>query len=221
MRDMDPIIIHEIYAHNYDSQVKDYNSYQQELLFGMCYEYVKARDSLLDIGIGTGLSSINFAKAGLNVFGMDASKGMLEECKKKKFTIELKQHSITKIPLPYSNNSFSFIICSGLFHFFGDLLSIFGEVNRILNPSGIFAFSIASISERNIESDNKNKLEYIKMPSNWGVPIFKHSDIYIDKLMEAFGLSIAKEQKTFVASGDKNIGDILFKIIIAQKNNRQ
>ena len=83
MDNSDRIKIHDEYASSYDSQVKEYNSYGNEVLFGMCYEYVKAGDTLLDIGIGTGLSSINFARAGLDVYGMDASTGMLEECRKK------------------------------------------------------------------------------------------------------------------------------------------
>lgn len=49
MDNSDSIKIHDEHASSYDSQVKDYYSYQHEILFGMCYEYIKAGDSLLDL----------------------------------------------------------------------------------------------------------------------------------------------------------------------------
>lgn len=83
MDNADHIKSHDEFAGIYDSQVKQYNSYGHEVLFGMCYEYIKPGDSLLDLGIGTGLSSVLFAKAGLNITGLDGSLEMLKECGKK------------------------------------------------------------------------------------------------------------------------------------------
>ena len=77
------IKLHDRIAGEYDSLVKKYNSHIHELLFGMCFEYVKPGDSLLDLGIGTGLSSFLFTKAGLHITGLDGSGEMLKECKKK------------------------------------------------------------------------------------------------------------------------------------------
>ena len=78
------------FASTYDALVKEYNSYLHQVLFGMCYEYIKPGDSLLDLGIGTGLSSVLFAKSGMNITGLDGSVEMLEECRKKGFAQELK-----------------------------------------------------------------------------------------------------------------------------------
>jgi len=217
MENTDSIKIHDDFASNYDSQVKQYNSYESEVLFGMCYEYIKPGDSLLDLGIGTGLSSINFARVGMHVYGMDASAGMLEECRKKGFAKELKQHSIIKVPLPYSNKAFSHVVCCGVFHFFGDLLPIIKEAYRILRPGGIFAFTIASLIAKDKGPNCESMPEYIEDPSDWGVPIFKHSDKYVNKISEIHGLTIQKEQKVLVESGDKDAGDILFKVIVMQK----
>jgi len=217
MDNSDSIKIHDKYASTYDSQVKDYNSYQHEILFGMCYEYIKEGDSLLELGIGTGLSSINFARAGLNVYGMDASAGMLEECRKKGFAKEIKQYNIQEDPLPYSDNAFSHIVCCGVFHFFGDLLPTIKEASRILRPAGIFAFTIASLTAKDAGLDCESMPEYIEVQSAWGVPIFKHSDKYVNKIAETHGLTIQKEQKILADSGDKDAGDILFKVIVMQK----
>ena len=113
--------VHDEYASIYDSKVREYDSHTHEVLFGMCYEYIKPGDSLLDLGIGTGLSSVLFAKAGLDVTGLDESQEMLKECKKKGFAKEIKQYNVQDVPLPYSDNAFSHVICCGVFHFFAYL----------------------------------------------------------------------------------------------------
>jgi len=51
-----------------------------------CYEYIKPGDSLLDLGIGTGLSSVLFAKVGLNITDLDGSLEMLKECRKNRLS---------------------------------------------------------------------------------------------------------------------------------------
>jgi len=91
MNDIDHIQNHGKFAKSYDAQVREYHSHGHDVLFGMTYEYVKSGDTLLDLGIGTCLSSINFAKVKLNVTGLDVSPEMLQECRKKDFAKELKQ----------------------------------------------------------------------------------------------------------------------------------
>ncbi len=217
MEKTDHVKSHDEFAATYDSQVKEYNSYGHEILFGMCYEYIKAGDSLLDLGIGTGLSSINFSRAGLQVSGMDASKGMLEECRKKGFAKEIKQYNLQEVPLPYPDNVYSHVICCGVFHFFSDLMPTISEAYRILKAQGIFAFTIASLTEKEIGLDYENIPDNIEVQSAWGVPIFKHSDKYINMIAEKLEFTIQKEQKVLAESGDKDVGDILFKVIVMQK----
>lgn len=64
-------IYHDQYADVYDDQVKSSGCYIHDLIFGLCYEYITSGQKLLDAGIGSGLSSQLFAKAGLKVYGMD------------------------------------------------------------------------------------------------------------------------------------------------------
>ena len=217
MDNTDHIKSHDEFASTYDSLAKQYNCYGHEVLFGMCYEYIKLGDSLLDLGIGTGLSSVLFAKSGLNITGLDESLEMLKECRKKGFANEIKQYNIQDVPLPYSDNAFSHIVCCGVFHFFGDLLPTIKEAYRILRPNGIFAFTIASLTAIEAGLDCESMQDYIEVQSAWGIPIFKHSDKYVNKIAEILGLTIQKEQKVLTYSGDKDTGDILFKVIVMQK----
>jgi len=215
---VDHIKNHGKFAEHYDEQVKEYHSHGHDVLFGMCFEYVKAGDKLLDLGIGTGLSSISFAKCGLDITGLDGSPEMLDECRKKGFAKELKQYNIQEVPLPYPDNSFSHIVCCGVFHFFGELLPVIQDSCRILRTGGIFGFTIASLTADDKASITGKTPEFIETPSAWGISLFKHSDEYINSIASKNGLTILKEQKVLADSGDKNQEDILFKVIVMQKN---
>ena len=211
------IKLHDKIAGEYDSLVKKYNSHIHELLFGMCFEYVKSGDSLLDLGIGTGLSSFLFAKAGLIISGLDGSGEMLKECKKKGIAKEIKQYNIQDVPLPYSDNLFSHIICCGVFHSFGDLLPLTKEVYRILRPGGIFAFTIILLTPKSAGLNAESIPNYLKFSSSWDASYFKHSDKYVNGIARKLCFTIQKEQKVLADSGDEDVGDILFKIIVMQK----
>lgn len=144
MKNMDTISVHDQEADQYDQQVREYNSYGHDALFGMSFEYVNPRDCLLDIGIGTGLASQSFAKVGLEVYGCDGSTEMLKVCESKTFAKDLKVFNLQNIPLPYSDSFFDHVICCGVLHFFDELETILKEVLRIIKPGGIFAFTVAA-----------------------------------------------------------------------------
>ncbi len=111
MKNVDTISVHSQESGHYDQQVREYNSYGHDALFGMSFEYVNSRDCLLDIGIGTGLASQSFAKVGLEIYGCDGSTEMLKICESKAFAKELKVFDLQNIPLPYSDNFFDHVIC--------------------------------------------------------------------------------------------------------------
>ncbi len=195
-------------ASNYDSQVKEYDSYGSDVLFGMSYAYVKPDDKLLDIGIGTGLSSIHFSRAGLKIYGLDESQDMLNACRSKSFTEELKRYDITRDTIPYKNEYFNHIVCCGVFHFFGDLSDIFTDAMRVMKKRGIFAFTIAP---------QETDADYVKEPTAWGVPIFKHSMQYIGNLLNENGLELVKEQRLLTKGADKVSYNMLFSVLITKR----
>ena len=216
MPEIDHIVSHDNFASNYDNQAKEYHSHGHDVLFGMCYEYLSSNSTLLDLGIGTGLSSANFAKAGLKIIGLDGSAGMLHECEKKDFACELQQYDITNVPYPFNEASFTIVICCSVFHFFADFNNIVKESHRLLDNSGILAFTIAAMQDYDFKKDDNPPL-FIKTPTVWGIPIYKHSDRYINEIAETAGFSILKEQKLLIDGGDESNPDLLFKAIVMQK----
>jgi len=77
------ITLHDSYAADYDNQVQAYDCHMAEVLFGLCYEFIQPDQRLLDVGIGSGLAALPFAKAGLEISGMDFSPAMLAICRAK------------------------------------------------------------------------------------------------------------------------------------------
>jgi predicted TPR repeat methyltransferase len=191
----------------YDQQVKDYDSYGHDVLFGMAYEFVQSGETLLDLGIGTGLASHALAKTGLKVTGLDADEAMLDACRNKNFAVELKCHDLNQTAMPYGDHTFNHVISCGVFHFLDDLTPLFSEVRRLMKPGGIFAFTIAP-------SDKADG--FMHEPTEWGVPITKHGIQYIRNLLEANGLEIVKEQRLLIKGADKETYSMLFSVLIAR-----
>ncbi len=117
-----------------------------EVLFGLSYAYVQPGQSMLDIGIGTGLGSDLFRKAGLKVYGLDISPQMLDACRSKGLK-KVKLHDLTTKPYPFDSKSINHAVCTGVMNFFSDLSPLFIETARILRPGGLFAFVVGDRAE--------------------------------------------------------------------------
>lgn len=85
----------------YDDAAEASGWYGPEVVFGLSYKFVRPGQTVLDIGIGTGLGSVLFRKAGLKIHGMDNSQQMLDACREKGFT-SLRRHDLGKTPLSVS-----------------------------------------------------------------------------------------------------------------------
>jgi predicted TPR repeat methyltransferase len=185
-------LLHNAYAAEYDSQVRAYDCYLADALFGMCFEYIQPGERLLDAGIGSGLSSILFAKASLAVYGMDFSPVMLELCRAKGFVTELKEHDIQQTPWPYPAGAFDVVVCCGVLHFLSDLEMVFSEAKRTLRGGGIFAFTtkappVANASHQKYYHEVVGELD-----------VYSHQMEYLVALLEQFGFERLKQLKCTV-----------------------
>src|SRR5512142_151959 len=138
----DTIIRDRLSADQYDEQARTSNWLGSEVVFGLAYEFIKPGESVLDIGIGSGLSSILFHRAGLRVFGLDGSAEVLQVCAAKHFTAELKLHDLRDLPLPYPDGFADHLVCIAVLNSFKDLAPLFHEFARIVDRQGILAFTV-------------------------------------------------------------------------------
>nr|WP_320193149.1 class I SAM-dependent methyltransferase [uncultured Desulfobacter sp.] len=168
---------------NYDQNAEKIDWLDPAITFGMAYRFVKPGDRLLDIGIGTGLSSQLFYKAGLEIHGIDFSPKMLARCRSKQMAKELKEHDLSILPYPYESNSMDHAVCTGVTHLFKDLTPIFQELARILKSGGVFAFVVP---DRQEDEAREIQVESRHSPGE-KVTIFSHSILNINTLLDSYG----------------------------------
>jgi ubiquinone/menaquinone biosynthesis C-methylase UbiE len=198
---------HDRCAEDYDSLSHQYENFTSEIIFGLVFEYINSGEKLLDMGMGTGLSSYLFKKAGLGIYGLDNSEEMLKICKQKNIASDLKLFDLNENFLPYKDLEFHHIISVGVFHFFQDLESFFNESYRILKEGGTFSFTV---------KDSKTKISS-EIDKEYGITIYGHSDEYIDNLIRKYDFKLLKKQK-FVSFKDlSKKNEVYFKAFVLMK----
>lgn len=188
----DQAALHDAYASDYDSQLRAYDCYLAEALFGLCYEFVRPGEVLLDLGIGSGVSAALFAKAEVIVDGLDFSPAMLELCRAKGFARDLKQHDLLVVPWPYPARACDHAVCCGVFHFIPDLEKIFSEARRVLRAGGMLAFTTKSPA-----TAEKPPQQYESLATD-GLEVYSHSPIYIEMLLHQNRFERMKVLRCFV-----------------------
>ena len=123
------------YAKNYDSGWRGTKSarFYRDLIAAL---EIKAGDSVLDVGCGTGtvLKLISSAVK-IRGFGIDVSPKMLEIAKKKNPDFDFRLGGCDK--LPYDDNSMDAMIACMAYHHFPDQKAFRKEAARVLKPGGM------------------------------------------------------------------------------------
>ena len=179
------------HAENYDKKVENRNWCGPEIIFEMVEPYLKPNDNILDFGIGTGKTSEPFLSSEINIYGMDFSESMLQICKNKNITQELKIHDLNKTPYPYISNSMDHIICGGVLHIFEDLSPIFIEAARILSKKGTFAFTCAHHSNKNCDTHKYTTRKH--MGKN--IYIYQHNKKVVEEALIKSGFILQRTVK--------------------------
>jgi ubiquinone/menaquinone biosynthesis C-methylase UbiE len=202
---------------DYDLLSKNLDWHSHEYLFGLMYEYVKEDEKLLDLGIGTGLSSELFNKAGLKIYGIDGSSEMLKQCASKQITDELKFMDFTiSDKLPFYNDSFDYVIANGLFYFFEDLTPLFRNVKQVIKKKGKFGFTTEAISNSYIETGAFCvKSRKIKKLND---KVYQHSQKYLENLMSTFDFKILKQGKFLAYYDPTETFDVYFNAFVLESS---
>lgn len=208
------------YAGEYDKAGKERSWHGPDIIFGMMYEYIAPGESLLDIGIGTGLDAAIFKKAGLQVYGIDGSKEMLEICMEKEVAVELKQLDLLQDDIPYAEGFFNHAIANAVFHITGDIEKTLGEISRLLKKSGIFGFTIHE-QDPGMESDyheTDTKGKYMKNREQYGFPVYKHTDQYVKSMLDRYDFDLQKKTKYEAFTAYEDNPSYTFSLYIARKS---
>ena len=185
-------------ANEYDRSAEHKNWRGPEVVFGLAYAFVEPGQSLLDIGIGTGLSAALFHKAGLVVYGMDLSPQMLEACRGKGFTSDLTEHDLTVAPYPYDTASMDHAVSVGVLNHFGDLRTVFSEVARIVRRGGIFGFVA---EHREAGQEGSYDISPPNAPAGETHTMYRHGADDISGLLTANGFTVLRSLEFPVIHG--------------------
>ncbi|MEJ2737911.1 MAG: class I SAM-dependent methyltransferase [Anaerolineae bacterium] len=178
----------DVMAAAYDDEAEASGWFGPEVAFGLACAYVQPGQSIQDIGIGAGLGSVLFRKAGLNVYGMDISPKMLDACRSKGFTA-LQLHDLGKPPYPYDSESMDHAVCTGVLNFLSDLSPVFKETARILRKGGLLAFVVGDRVEGEAH-EVKVGPEHTK--SERTVMMYRHSPEQIDTWLQRYGFELVR-----------------------------
>lgn len=166
----------------YDQEAEATGWLGPEVVFGLAYKHIEPGQTILDIGIGTGLGANLYSKAGLHVHGMDLSRPMLDVCRAKGFVADLKRHDLTVVPYPYETASLDHVVSVGVFHFFRRLGPVFTEVARIISDQGVFAFVVG---DRCAHEDSMIIVKPEHMESDMQVTMYRHTIGEITEMLES------------------------------------
>ena len=205
-------------AIGYDNQARKTNWFGPEVVFGLAYEFVKTGESLLDLGIGSGLSSILFHKAGLQIFGLDGSGKVLKICQAKSFATELKEHDLRDLPLPYPSQFCDHIVSIAVLNSFMELSPLFAEIARIVKTNGIFAFTVEEQKQGQEDSYAINRVGVAEKPDESAVRLYRHSEDYIAQMSGQNGFELLKALEFVAFRYPVENKDIFFKAYVTRKN---
>jgi predicted TPR repeat methyltransferase len=175
-------------AEAYDSEARAAGWLGPEVAFGMMFEHLLPGQSILDLGIGTGLSSTLFRRAGLKVYGLDIDEQMLAVCRWKGFD-DLVRHDLTERPYPYPSGSVDHAVCVGVLPFVADLSPVFCETARVLRTRGMFVFMTLDRDQRE-DSEMVLGPKYTK--SDASVTMYRHSGRQIGCWTDEAGFALVE-----------------------------
>ena len=195
------------YAKIYDQTHDDKKT--QDMYFEWIMELKKAIQEqnvevkrLLDLGCGTGITTIPWLKSGYQVYGVDISKAMLKVAKKKSSKVKWLNQDITKLNI---KENMDIVTChfDVLNHVLkkANLKKVFKKVYNILNDRGLFMFDIMPSAAFKELEKRKRKHTITERP---------YSRNEIKDLLLKSGFKILKIKKQKVSEWDGKPRRIIF-----------
>ncbi|WOJ89826.1 tetratricopeptide repeat protein [Methylocapsa polymorpha] len=132
---------------------------------------------VIDLGCGTGLCGARFRASSDRLTGVDLSPRMILEARGKGVYDRLETGGIVGFLAREPARSASLVLAADVFVYFGDLAPVLAAAVGVLEPVGLFAFTLQWASDRDYELGPDMR--------------FSHSEAYVKRVARDAGLSIA------------------------------
>lgn len=116
------------------------NSYNRRIFYRLI-DFVKPGVKLLDLGCGDGFDLLHYREMGAEVYGLDASKKLVEIAKRRLPDADIRVGLFEDIP--FKNCYFDIVFSKYAIQTSKDIESIFEEISRVLKPTGVLMYMAA------------------------------------------------------------------------------
>jgi ubiquinone/menaquinone biosynthesis C-methylase UbiE len=123
---------------------------------------------LLDVGTGTGHTALAFARAGVEVVGLDMTRAMLAQAvgqaREQRAVFDPVQSHAER--LPFADRAFDGVACRYCAHHFRDVPAAIREMCRVIRPGGPLVFVDHVAPEDDTADQFVNRLDWLRDPSH-------------------------------------------------------
>jgi predicted TPR repeat methyltransferase len=137
------------YAPRFDAELTERLHYRAPALLFKAVLAVRAAENspaffkrAIDLGCGTGLGAAAFAKNVETFIGIDLSPGMIEQARATGLYAELVVDDMTAALARQADGTADLVLAADAMVYVGEFASVLGEVQRVLAPGGLFAFTV-------------------------------------------------------------------------------
>jgi predicted TPR repeat methyltransferase len=181
------------YAEGFDAHLVGTLGYRtpQLLAEGLATTGVAHFATALDLGCGTGLLASPLQGWVDRLDGMDLSGAMLEKARALDRYDRLEQGDIAEY-LARTERRYALVVAADVFVYLGALEPVFEGVMRVLEPGGVFAFSVeAADSEGHGNADAETGTGYVLRSTLR----YAHTERYLRTLAQAHGLQVCATRR--------------------------
>lgn len=157
--------IYSVFSQTYEKEVKHDMNYTAYIRVpGLVMKHLHTTTPrILDLGCGTGLSSLPFFKNGYEVTGIDASREMIERARRLPYKKLLCQN--LEKSLRVRDKSFDAVVMVGVMEYLDDPAAVLRQVKKKLVDTGVFGLTVPQksswYSESALGSYYRNEIEPI------------------------------------------------------------
>jgi ubiquinone/menaquinone biosynthesis C-methylase UbiE len=154
------------WANEYDNTLGKIKRHHQLLELAVKMSKVKDGERVLDIGIGTGLTSLKFLKAAdCTIIGIDNSRDMMDICTDKLDKLGLKDkiecRMMNAVSLDFPKESFDIVASTVSLHHVKNKYPVIKAIHSILKPGGRFVIGDLDVDTTGKLTDSKRLMRIL------------------------------------------------------------